>query len=191
MAILYTIGHSNHPIAAFLDLLRRHGVAVLVDVRALPHSRRFTQFRKRDLAQALETAGIAYRWMGDRLGGIRHRDDAASFAELARRPDFQAALDELETLAGETTPAIMCAEREPLDCHRSILIARHLRNRPLELRHIRADGTLETQAELEQRLLAATRRARTPLLDGGDSLEAAYDARAARITGVRPERPDG
>lgn len=184
MPTLFTIGHSNHPFARFAALLEKQGVDLLVDVRAVPYSRRFPQFRKDALDTALRETGVDYRWMGDRLGGIRHRDDAATFDEVARRPDFQAALNEIERLAGTHTPAIMCAEREPLDCHRTILITRRLRGRDLDIRHILADGAVEANAVLEERLVAAERRGSAPLFEtAAEQVEAAYDTRAARMAG--------
>jgi uncharacterized protein (DUF488 family) len=184
---LYTLGHSNHPIEAVLDLLRRHGVDVLVDVRAVPHSRRHPQFRKRDLARSCAGAGIAYRWRGEALGGIKRDSACRTFEEAASRPGFAAALDELIALARSATPAILCAEKEPMDCHRTVLVCRHLAARPdardLAIRHIRADGSLEPHPDFEARLIAA-------MGSGGDlfqsdPLAAAYDARAAQMLGRR------
>jgi uncharacterized protein (DUF488 family) len=184
---LYTIGHSNHPIEAFLDLLRLHGVDVLVDVRTVPHSRRHPQVRKRDLARSCAAAGIAYRWRGDDLGGIKRDSACRSFAEAAARPGFAAALDELVELARGAAPALMCAEKEPMDCHRTVLVCRHLAVRPdgsdLAIRHIHADGSLETHEAFESRLIAAMRTAGD--LFQADPLAAAYDTRAARMLGQR------
>ena len=185
---LYTVGHSNHPIDAFLGLLRRHGVDTLVDVRTVPHSRRHPQFRKRDLARSCVEAGIAYRWHGDALGGIKRDSDCRTFEEAAARPGFADALGELVALARDGAPALMCAEKEPMDCHRTVLVCRHLAKRPeaggLAIRHIRTDGSLEAHSDFERRLVAAMGTA-APDLFAGDPVEAAYGARAAKMLGQR------
>jgi uncharacterized protein (DUF488 family) len=184
MATLFTIGHSNHPFDRFAGLLAGHGVDCLVDVRAIPYSRRFPQFRKDALQAALGEKGIDYRWMGERLGGLRHREGATTFEDIARRADFRAGLDELEALAARRTPAIMCAEREPMDCHRTILVTRHLRGRDLDIRHILADGGAETNTTFEERLFAAAKTGPAPLLETPDqAVESAYASIAKRMAG--------
>lgn len=182
MPVLYTIGHSNHALADFLALLARHGVAELVDVRAAPYSRRLPHFRKAPLARSLDAHGIAYRWMGARLGGLRHRDGAASFEAVAASADFRAGLAELERLARAGTVAAMCAEGEPMACHRTILITRHLRHSGLDIRHILPDGSAEANADFESRMVQATKVADAPLLEpAAEPMEAAYAARSARM----------
>ncbi len=187
MGVLYTIGHSNHAIDAFRALLAGAGVDLVVDVRSVPHSRRFPQFAKKALTNALAEHGIGYRWMGDTLGGLKHRRDAATFDQVAASPAFRDALDTLVALAQAATPVLMCAEREPMACHRTILIARHLRERPVTLRHILGDGRVELQADFEARLVRQTRvsaSADAPLLGEtppADPVEAAYAERAARM----------
>ncbi len=122
-AALYTIGHSNRGIEAFLALLRSAGIELLVDVRAMPRSRRNPHFNRDALARVLLESGMAYRWMGDALGGHRlPRPDSVHLALDAR--DFRGFADHMETtvfqaagqallgLASAGTPlAIMCAER--------------------------------------------------------------------------------
>jgi uncharacterized protein (DUF488 family) len=186
-ATLFTVGHSNHPPEVFLGLLRRHGVGVLVDVRTVPHSRRHPQFRKHELGASCRAAGIAYRWRGGELGGIKRDSACRTFAQAAARPGFVEALDELVDLAHRAVPALVCAEKEPMDCHRTVLVCRHLAARPgvgdLAIRHIHADGALETHADFEARLIAAMGTGGD--LFQSDPLAAAYDARAARLLGQR------
>ncbi|MFP4172885.1 MAG: DUF488 family protein [Candidatus Hydrogenedentota bacterium] len=157
---LYTIGHSNHAIEVFIGLLERHGVTALADVRSRPHSR-FKQFRKKELERALAEAGIAYVFLGRELGGKRDEpecyvDGVKDYARIARLPIFQEGLKRLTELAREHTVALMCAEREPLDCHRTVLICRELRAGPYRVRHILADGGIEEHEETERRLLSVT-----------------------------------
>ena len=135
-------------------------MTTLADVRSRPHSR-FKQFRKKELERALAEADIAYVFLGRELGGKRDEpecyvDGAKDYARIARLPIFQEGLKRLNGLAREHTVVLMCAEREPLDCHRTILICRELRGGPFRIRHILGDGAIEEHEETERRLLSIT-----------------------------------
>jgi uncharacterized protein (DUF488 family) len=179
-APLFTIGHSNHPIDHFLALLTRHGVTALGDVRSFPRSRFNPQFNRDRLEASLKAAGIGYVHLGDALG---------DFGAIAQLPTFAAGLDRVRDGAERHHIALMCAEKDPLDCHRFVLICRHLR-RDLAIAHILADGTLVDQAGLEDRLLETTKLAAPPgevlggLLaeDRETTVQLAYDARGAAMT---------
>jgi uncharacterized protein (DUF488 family) len=154
---IHTVGHSNHRIERFLELLRGAGITLVADVRSLPASRRFPQFNRSALTAALAEAGIGYLWLGDTLGGRPPQAAAAmarpDYEQMAAQPQFARALLQLLDLRNEQRPALMCAEREPLDCHRVVLVGRHLARQGAELRHILADGNIEPHAALEDRLL--------------------------------------
>jgi uncharacterized protein (DUF488 family) len=149
-----TIGHSNHPIERFVDLLKAGGVEALVDVRSTPYSRRFPQFGRERLAHSLSAAGILYRYEGAALGGKPR--DGAGYDDLAARPEFKDALDRLITGSADTTLCLMCAEKEPLDCHRTVLVSRRLAERGAEIEHLLADGRRKPHAVLEEELLVAS-----------------------------------
>jgi uncharacterized protein (DUF488 family) len=156
---VYTIGHSNHAIAAFVALLSGSGIGRIADVRSVPYSRRWPQFRREALEASLASAAVDYVWLGEALGG-RPRDPEQwqagrpDYARIAAMPAFQAALDRVVAAARERPTALMCAERDPLDCHRFHLLAPPLAARGVDLVHLLADGSVETQAE------AAARQAR-------------------------------
>jgi len=144
---IYSIGHSDHPIEAFLDLLRQHMVTVVVDVRSQPYSQWVPQFNRESLARALEAAGIRYVFMGDSLGG-RPADPALydageeypDYERLASSPAYQASIERLLALARMERVAFMCSEGDHTKCHRSKLIAPTLRERGARVLHIRPDG---------------------------------------------------
>ena len=189
MIPLYTIGHSNHAIGDFTALLQRHTIATLCDVRSIPGSRRFPQFGRQRLEEALRATGIRYEWWGETLGGRPAQGPAPLDYRLrAREPVFIAALDRLTAAARGSRMALMCAERDPMDCHRALLVCRNLRGRGLDIGHILADGALETQAAFEARLVARSGTKALPLLDGPvaeeAALEAAYDARGRAMVGA-------
>ncbi len=152
-----TIGHSNHPIQRFVDLLTAGGVKLLVDVRSLPWSRRFPQFGKERLTQSLADAGIAYvheSALGGKPEGRGKPEGGASYDALAARPAFNAALARLIDRAQDTTVCLMCAEKEPLACHRTVLVSRRLAERGVAIEHLLADGATRPHSDVEEALLA-------------------------------------
>jgi len=129
--VLWTIGHSTRPIQEFLNLLLRQGIRRLVDVRAIPFSRRNPQFNQDVLSKSLETAQIAYSHFAA-LGGRRKSRSGSkntgwrnasfrAYADYMQTPNFQAAMQELTGLAAHIRTAIMCAEAVPWRCHRSLI----------------------------------------------------------------------
>jgi uncharacterized protein (DUF488 family) len=174
--MIKTIGHSNHPLERFLDLLKAGGVKLLVDVRSMPYSRRFPQFGRERLAKSLADAGVDYLWEGEALGGKPGQGNG--YNELAARPAFKNALDRViaRARAHDTTLCLMCAEKEPLDCHRTILVSRRLAERGVAVEHLLADGGTRMHADVEETLLA--RKAGADLFDDRTrQLARAYDAR--------------
>ena len=154
-----TIGHSTHALEAFVALLRRHHVAKVTDVRSAPYSRFNPQFNREALARNLAACGIEYVFLGLELGG--RSDDPSCYENgrirydrVAATPSFQRGLDRVVQNAGGRPVALMCAEKEPLNCHRTLLVAQALTARGVPVAHILADGGLETHAAAMERLLA-------------------------------------
>lgn len=156
---VFTIGHSNHAADAFVALLRRHGVALVIDVRSAPYSRYLPHFNKELLAEALRKAGIRYAFRGKELGGQpsdrAYYDDEGRvlYREVSRTPAYGEAIEFVADSSGERQVALMCSEKEPLDCHRTLMISQTLAERGLAVAHIHADGSLENHAEAMNRLL--------------------------------------
>lgn len=156
---LFTIGHSNHSWEQFVRLLKMHNVTTICDVRSVPHSRMNPQFDRESLKKGLREAGILYVFLGKELGG-RSEDPACCdhgrvlYERLAATPLFRKGLQRVEDgVRKRHRMALMCAEREPLECHRSILIGRQLDALGITVLHIHADGQLEDQKTALQRLL--------------------------------------
>jgi uncharacterized protein (DUF488 family) len=185
-SLIKTIGHSNHPIERFVDLLKGSGVELLVDVRSMPYSRRFPQFGRERLAASLGGVGIAYAWEGEALGG--RPGQGGGYNALAAGLAFQGALDRVIDRSRATTLCLMCAEKEPLDCHRTVLVSRRLAERGVAIEHLLADGTSRSHGEIEEALLA--RKAVGDLFDdraarlarAWDARETAMKRRSARST---------
>ena len=158
-ADVLTIGHSTHSMGAFIELLQRHGVTAIADVRAAPYSRFNPQFNRESLARSLVARGIAYVFLGSELGG-RSNDPACydrgsiSYERLSSTPSFQDGLDRVAKGTNTHRIALMCAEKEPLECHRCLLVASALQVRSVSIAHIRPEYELEPHAETMHRLLA-------------------------------------
>ncbi len=182
---LFTIGHSNHSLEHFLELLMQHRVQVLVDVRSSPYSARLPQFNREPLKAALRAVGIRYLFLGDELGARRSErncyvDGVARYERIAKTPAFQSGLDRVTKGIPQFRSALMCAEKDPLECHRTILVCRHLRD-VAQIQHIRADGSLESQDEVETRLMAEERVPTDDLFAPREKLLArAYDQRGGK-----------
>jgi uncharacterized protein (DUF488 family) len=175
-----TIGHSNHPIDRFVELLTQGGVSLLVDVRSTPYSRRFPQFGREPLAKSLAAAGIDYVWEGAALGG--KPEAGGSYDSLAAKPAFGEALDRLIASREDAVPCLMCAEKDPLDCHRTVLVSRRLAERGVAIEHLLADGTARPHEEIEEALLKKS---------GGPDLFEDRDARLVRAYQARERAMKG
>ncbi len=155
---VFTIGHSTHPQDRFIALLKKHGVTALCDVRSKPYSRTNPQFNREDLKQALLKAGISYVFLGKELGARSedpscYDDGKVQYERLAQTPIFRKGLDRIKEGMKKYRVALMCAEKEPLECHRTVLVARHLEASGLVVQHIHADGSLESHDGAMNRLL--------------------------------------
>ena len=133
--LLYTIGHSNHEIAVFIGLLRQHGVTAIGNVRSQPYSRYVPQYSRDAMETALVDAGIAYVFLGKELEARSdnphcYREGKIQFDRLAREPIFAEGIGRVMQGIERCRIALTCAEKDPLDCHRALLVARKLlRNR--------------------------------------------------------------
>jgi uncharacterized protein (DUF488 family) len=166
MSMVYTIGHSSHAATRFMELLRLHGIEVLVDTRSAPYSRFAPQFDREALQEL--AAGVRYLYMGDVVGG-RPRDEACYDAEghvlygrVARQDEFQEAIARIERGAAEFRLALLCSEEDPAHCHRRLLISRVLQGDGVEIAHIRGDGSVdadEAVARKSGKLLVETQAA--------------------------------
>ena len=158
MATLYTIGHSNHPIEEFIGLLTANGITAIADVRSRPYSRRYPQFNKDRLAARLAEHHIAYVFLGKELGA--RSDDPScyeagkvQYQRLAATELFQSGIQRVLAGAEKYRVALMCAEKEPLNCHRTLLVSRALEKTQASVTHVLSDGSLEPQDQTMSRLI--------------------------------------
>lgn len=153
-APIWSIGHSNHDVHKFVDLVRGAGVQVIADVRSQPYSRFNPQFNQEPLRAALLDAGIDYVFFGEELGGRPPEPDfydAAGhvrYEKVAASDRFRAGLQRLANGSREFRVAMMCSEGDPSNCHRHLLVARALATEGIPVTHVRPDGTTITETEL-------------------------------------------
>ncbi|MBD2248248.1 DUF488 domain-containing protein [Nostoc sp. FACHB-888] len=155
---LFTIGHSNHSIETFIGLLNKHNVTAVADVRSHPYSRNFPHFNLASLRKTLKTANIAYIFLGDNLGARPNErscyvEGMARYDLIAATEAFTDGLARLIKGAERHQITLMCAEHDPIVCHRAILVCQHLRKTGLETQHILKSSDLESHQHLEERLL--------------------------------------
>jgi uncharacterized protein (DUF488 family) len=195
--MIYTIGHSKHPIERFIALLQQHGIDALADVRSTPYSRFNPQFNREKLQTALAGADIRYVFLGEELGArskdpsCYNADGRVSYTKLALTDSFRKGIERLLTGMQEHRIAIMCAEREPLECHRTILVSRELEKSSVPVTHILQDGSLEPHRQAMQRLAAELKLVGTDLFRTPDELiDEAYEKQGSRIAYVRKLLPN-
>jgi uncharacterized protein (DUF488 family) len=190
LATFYTVGHSNHSIEKFLGLLIANGITAVADVRSRPFSRRNPQFNKERLAATLTQHGIAYVFLGKELGARSedpscYENGRVQYPRLAATPAFKAGIERALAGAEKFRVALMCAEKEPLDCHRTLLVSRALESAGASVAHILADGSLEPQEKTMSRLIELVGLSKGDLFQPGDLIAAACRLREDKIAYVK------
>jgi uncharacterized protein (DUF488 family) len=159
---LFTIGHSNHEVPRFLALLAGAGIDAIADVRSQPVSKYLPHFSRPEMEVWLRDREIGYAFLGRQLGGrpgqpsLYDADGRVNYERVRRGKLFQEGIEELLRHTEELKIALLCAEEDPLSCHRGLMITPALVERGFSPLHVRGDGTVETMAQMEQRLLEVT-----------------------------------
>ncbi len=191
MRQIFTIGYASHTLESFCAVLKRHAITAVADVRSNPHSRFKPEFNRTNLTAALRKIGIAYVFLGDQCGArpsmpTCYIDGTISFDILAGSPAFQRGIERLHRGLSQFRLTLMCAEKDPIMCHRMVLVSRHLaRSSQLDIYHILSDGTREEHRQAEARLLKLYDLASEELPGLGRSyeerLDEAYKRQGERI----------
>jgi len=187
MKELFTIGHSVHTVARFVELLKKHSVNTLCDVRSSPYSRFTPQFNRESLKEEASRHRILYLYLGAELGP-RSSDQACyengkvQYHRLAEKEIFQQGLVRLRKGMANYRIALMCAEKDPIMCHRMLLICRNLRGNDILIRHILQDGSLEDNRDTEQRIMKSLKIDPADLFSTEEAqIQRAYDIQAEKI----------
>lgn len=155
---ILTVGHSTHSLDEFVSLLHRNDVTALADVRSMPFSRFMPHFNRRELQRELGESGINYAFLGRELGARSedrscYIDGRVQYRLLARTELFRVGIDRVLKGVATERIALMCAEKDPLDCHRTLLVARVLFEEGVDVAHILHDGQLESHEDAITRLM--------------------------------------
>lgn len=185
--IIYTIGHSTHQMEYFVELLEMHGITAICDVRSKPYSRMNPQYNREQLKRGLKTRGITYVFLGLEFGA--RSEDASCYADgkvryelLSKTEAFKNGIKRLNKGVEEYRIALMCAEKDPIECHRTILVARQLEIAGFEVNHILFNGQLETQRQVMSRLMRLLGLAEQDMFRPRNAIEAdAYRLQEERI----------
>ena len=154
---IYTIGHSTHKLKRLTELLRRHGVEAVMDVRSSPYSRYNPQFNKENLAASLVENGIEYAFHGSSLGGrpadpTCYEEDGINYAKILGKDWFKDGLARVCREAASRVVVLLCAEENTNSCHRQHLLAQELMKKGASVVHIRGDGSLEDAMKNQEQL---------------------------------------
>lgn len=206
MQPLFTIGHSNYSSERLLELLEYHGVGALADVRSMPYSRYLPHFNKPALQEYLPQADIRYVFLGEELGARPNDpscyvDGKAVYEKIAATEAFQKGLQRLLKGLQNYRIVLLCAEKDPLTCHRAILVCQHLVPSNLEIAHIHSDGELEFHEDLEERMLKLYNlqdpvptnqlslfpETQTPTIDRSERMRQAYQKQSDKIAYIEQE----
>jgi uncharacterized protein (DUF488 family) len=193
-----TVGHSTHSWERFATLLRKSNVTAVADVRTSPYSRHQPQFNRDHLSEGLRLDGISYVFLGKELGGRPSErrlycEGVADYEKMAQTTEFGKGIDRIVEGSKKHRIALMCSERDPLDCHRCLLVSRALAKRGVRVSHILGAGDVVSHAEIENRLLKLSGGTTDDLFaPRAEQLSAAYRERARKVAFAEPKtNPNG
>ena len=193
---VFTVGHSNHSWEEFVKLLLRQRIDEVADVRSAPNSRYAAQFNHDDLQQVLGDIGISYMFLGDQLGG-RPRDlscydshGQVQYDRVAEMSTFHDGMNLVFRGANSRRIALLCTERDPLDCHRTLLVARNLAEKDVAINHILSGGSLESHTATMNRLLDIFDLTNKPDIFRSevDIRDYALERQAKKVAYIKPNR---
>ena len=191
---LFSIGYATKPLTTFVEQLRAHDIAAIADVRSVPYSATFKEYHREALQAALKRNAIHYVYLGDELGPRSKVDshfDASGqvqFHRLMQSELFQSGISRLKAgLEKDMNIAMLCACKDPAICHRSLLVSYYLEHEcDTKVQHIKHEGELESQAELEQRLISEQQLAADLLTPDENLKDLAYQAQVKMRSYRRP-----
>ena len=155
---IFTIGHSNHELREFVDLLKSNEIEVLVDIRSNPYSRFAPRFNKEHFKNVIQAAGIKYLFLGKELGGkpkdseFYDSEGFVLYSRIAESPLFLEGMERLMNGIVNYRVVLMCSEENPANCHRRLLVGRVLSEKGVQVQHIRGDGRVQPEDEVAREL---------------------------------------
>lgn len=155
---IFTIGHSNLDIINFINLLLANKIELVIDVRSAPFSKMYPHFNRDSIESSLKHNLIKYLYFGDSIGGrSKNTGDYLKgrilYRKLAEKPEYISSIKKVIEIATKHRIVLMCSEKEPLECHRTLLVSRSIEMFEVKVLHIHGSGKIESQNETLQRLL--------------------------------------
>lgn len=193
---LFTIGYSPHTLDSFLKLLKEYNINALVDVRSSPFSRYKPEFNQNMLKEFLNSHNIIYVFLGDCCGARVEESSCyvngkVDYKLVAKNHRFKEGLERIKQGMEKFCVALMCAEKDPITCHRTILICRNLMSSDINIKHILEDGTAENHRDSEIRLMKLFELNQPDLfLSEQQRLEEAYSRQEEKIAYVAESKSD-
>jgi uncharacterized protein (DUF488 family) len=175
---ILTVGHSTHTADLLGELLNGQQIQIVADVRSRPYSRFNPDANRETLAARLKARGLQYVFLGRELGA-RSEDPACyengrvQYARLAESLPFKEGLARVIELGAAQRVALLCSEKEPLACHRTLLVARKLVDAGQPVAHLHSDGSLEAHTDAMSRLMRELRMPQNDLFVSREDLIAA------------------
>lgn len=193
---IFTIGYSSFVLEDFYNTLVQYGIKAVADVRSSPYSKIYFDFNRNNVEKYLKSKSVYYVFLGEECGARTDEekcfvDGVVDFSLVAKLSKFQSGIDRILQGAERFAIALMCAEKDPATCHRAILVSRALRQKDVVVRHILADRSIETQVELEKRLLKLHKLDQAHMFKTSDELlDEAYERQGKKIA-YRASDEDG
>jgi len=187
---LFTIGYSSFGVKDFIKAIKNHHIEAVADVRSQPYSRFHPDFNKKNLQTALNENGLKYVFLGKELGARRdepicYRNGKVIYSLVMEVEGFKEGIKRLLTGIEKMRITLMCAEKDPITCHRTILICRYLKRHEIDIKHILPNGKVELQTDAENRLLKLWGLEEPDLFSPrSEQLQQAYDRQGEKIAFV-------
>ena len=194
MNAIYTIGYSTYDMNLFIKTLKENCINAVADVRSLPYSKYKPEYDKDSLEKSLISAGIYYVFLGEELGARSkcencYKGGRADHALIAKSEPFKKGISRILTGLEKFTIVLMCAESDPINCHRNILICRHLKKENIHIFHILENGKVEDNCKTEKRLSGRFLPGETDMfMSPEEALNFAYDKRSTEIAYKRENK---
>jgi len=193
---IYTIGHSTHTAERFIELLKLNEITAVCDVRSSPYSRFNPQFNRETIQVELKKNGIAYVYLGKELGPRSddpgcYENGKVQYDRLAKTDLFHEGIKRVKDGMKSFCIALMCAEKDPVMCHRTILVCRALEAEGLVICHILEDGSVESHESAMMRLREQLKLPESDLFTSSEQMvQRAYDVQGQKIAHVKKDDID-
>jgi uncharacterized protein (DUF488 family) len=184
---IFTIGYSVFEINEFIEILKKFEINVIADVRSKPFSRYKPEYNRNSLVDSLKRENIKYVFLGEECGARISNPECyingkANYSLIANTDSFKNCINILKEEMKKHIICLMCAEKDPVNCHRTILICRNLKDNLINIKHILSDGTLEDHSQLEIRMMRLNKIQESDLfMSNEELLQMAYENQGDKI----------